>query len=257
MFVRSQASIQSTYSGTNVPIVFSHVINGRTVTFTEYSHAFGYPGALLNIGITRNAQITLVLPSYSKVESSQAGGATAGTSDTEFRYKALLYADPKRGILGGVLATYYAPTGSPGLTASSPSYELNPLLNLALNKARTIGENLSFPLTNEPTTASNGKTQRSWSFAPQAVTFWRSPGGTLLAFIVQYSFSTSTAVVTLNTAQLLARNFQLQATYGGNNSPVDFDNPVEHIGRITGTAYHRSFTVGFSYLVGRSEPLSR
>ena len=256
VFVRGQGSVQATYAGTNVPVVFTHGSNGGMTTTIAYSHAIGYPGALLNIGITGNAQITLVLPSYSKVNSSQTGVA-AGTSDTEYRYKQLVYTNPRRGILGGVLLTYLAPTGSPEVTSGSPAYEFNPLLNLALNKARTIAENLSFPVTNAPVTGSNGETQRQWTFAPQAVTVWRSPGGTLLAAIVQYSFSTNAAVFTINTAQLLARNFQLQATYGGNNSPIDFDNPVENVGHASAIAYHRSFTVGFNYLVGRSEPLSR
>lgn len=255
VFVRGQGSVQITYAGTNVPVVVTHGVSGPKTTIA-YSHAIGYPGALLNIGITRNAQITLVLPSYAKVESSESG-VTAGTSDTEYRYKQLVYTNPQRGILGGILLTYLAPTGSPGLTSSSPAYEFNPLLNLALNKARTIAENLSFPVTNAPVMSSSGETQRQWSFAPQAVTVWRSPGGTLVAAIVQYSFSTNAAVFTINTAQLLARNFQLQATYGGNNSPLDVNNPVENVGQAAATAYHRSFTVGFSYLVGRSEPLSR
>src|ERR1700751_3741150 len=62
--------------------------------------------------------------------------------------------------------------------ASSPSAVLTDpcdgtqglLLNIALNKARSTGENLSFPLTNAPVTSSTVQTQRTWSFASQAVT---------------------------------------------------------------------------------------
>jgi hypothetical protein len=36
----------------------------------------------------------------------------------------------------------------PALTAPGPSFEINPLLNVALNKAWSIGENLSFPVSN-------------------------------------------------------------------------------------------------------------
>ena len=252
VFVKGQGSLQATYAGTNVPMVFTHTSKGRTVTVTESSHSFGYPGALLNIGVTPSSQVTVVLPSFSQISSSQSG-IVAGAADMEFRYKQLVYSNPKRGILGGVLLTYQAPTGSPALTAPGPSYEINPLLNIALNKARSIGENLSFPVTNEPAPTSPNGSQRAWVFAPQAVTFWRSPGGTLLAAVVQYGFSTNTLYLPLNTAQLLARNFQLQATYGGDNSPVDYANPIEDIGRPIGTAYRRSFTVGFSYMIGRSE----
>lgn len=250
MFVAGQASIQSTYSGTNVPTVVTLTARGRTANVIVSSHAFGYPGVLLNIGVSPTSQVTIVLPSFSQISSTQSG-TLSGTADTEYRYKQLIYSNPKRGILAGVLATYQAPTGSPGLTAPGPSYEINPLLNIALNAARSIGENLSFPVKNTPSATGPGGS-RSWSFAPQAVTFWRSPGGTLLAAIFQYGFSTNTLYVTINAAQLLARNFQLQATYGGNSAPVDYVNPVEDI-RGAGTSYSRSFTIGASYLIGRSE----
>lgn len=257
VFIRGQASIQATYSGTNTPIELTQTHGGHTTIVNQSSHAFGYPGALLNIGVTPTSQITAVLPSFSQVSSSQ-NGTIAGTADVEFRYKQLVYTDPKRGILGGLLLTYKAPTGSPGLSAPGPAYEINPLLNVALNKARTIGENLSFPVTNAPgEPAPTGESSRTWSFAPQAVTFWRSPGGTLLAAVVQYGFSTNAFYLTLNAAQLLARNVQLQGTYGGHSYGVSYENPVEDLGPATGTAYQRSFTIGLSYLIGRSEAPTR
>jgi hypothetical protein len=250
VFVAGQASIQSTYASTNVPTVVSLTAKGRSAGVTISSHAFGYPGVLLNIGVSPTSQVTVVLPSFSQISSTQSG-TVAGTADTEYRYKQLIYSDPKRGILAGALVTYQAPTGSPALTAPGPAYEINPLLNIALNKARSIGENLSFPVKNTPPAEGSGGS-RGWSFSPQAVTFWRSPGGTLLATVFQYGFSTNTLYFTINTAQLLTRNFQLQATYGGNSAPVDYVNPVEDI-RGAGTAYSRSYTIGLNYLMGRSE----
>lgn len=243
-----------TYSGTNVPEVLSHTVNGRTTTFTISSHAFGYPGALLHVGVSPTSQITIVLPSFSQISSTQ-NGIAAGTDDLEFRYKQLVYSNPKGGILAGMLATYQAPTGSPSLTAAAPSYEINPLLNIALNSARSIGENFSFPLTNAPSAQAGGT--RTWSLSPQAVTFWRSPGGTLLAIVAQYAFSSNRLYLTLNSAQLIGRNFQIQGTYGGNNAPVDYVNPVQDVPYAAGSAYSRSFTIGFSYLMGYSEPLAR
>jgi len=243
-----------TYAGTNVPEVLSHTAGGKTTTFTISSHAFGYPGALLHVGVSPTSQITIVLPSFSQISSTQSRTA-AGTDDMEFRYKQLVYSNPKGGILGGVLASYQAPTGSSAFTAGAPSYEINPLLNIALNKQRSIGENLSFPVTNAP--AAQAGEARVWSFSPQAVTFWRSPSGTLLAAIAQYGFSSNRLYLTLNSAQLISRNFQIQGTYGGNNAPVDYVNPVEDVPHATGTAYSRSFTIGFSYLMGYSESPAR
>ncbi|MGB8518551.1 MAG: hypothetical protein WCD38_00130 [Candidatus Tumulicola sp.] len=241
-----------TYAGTNTGVSFPYTVNGRSATATVSSHAFGYPGAILNIGVTPTSQVTVVLPTFSQVNNSQTG-AVAGTADMEFRYKQLLYFNRKGGVLGGILATYKAPTGSPGLNAPGPTYELNPLLNIALNKSRSIGANFSFPVANVPVTSQSGVNGRAWQFSPQAVVLWRSPGGTLLALVGQYAFSNNDAYLTINAAQLLSRNFQLQATYGGNSSLVDYVNPVEDIGRITGNVYRRSFSAGFSYLIGSSE----
>lgn len=243
-----------TYSGTNVPEVLSHTANGKTTAFTISSHAFGYPGALLHVGVSPSSQVTIVLPSFSQISSTQ-NGTVGGTDDMEFRYKQLVYSNPKGGILAGVLATYQAPTGSPALAATGPSYEINPLLNIALNQTRSIGENVSFPVSNAPAAQPGGS--RRWSCAPQAVTLWRSPGGTLLAVVAQYGFSSNTLYLTLNTAQLISRNFQIQGTYGGNNAPVDYVNPVEDVPHAVGTAYSRSFTIGFSYLMGYSEAPAR
>ena len=114
VFVAGQASIQSTYSGTNVPTILSLTAKGRSAPVTLSSHAFGYPGVLLNIGVSPTSQVTIVLPSFSQISSTQSG-TVGGTADTEYRYKQLVYSDPKRGILVGMLATYQAPTGSPAL----------------------------------------------------------------------------------------------------------------------------------------------
>ena len=184
--VRGQTSIQSTYSGTNTPVVGLRTVDGQPTAVSEYSHTFGYPNIWLNIGLTQNSQITFVLPSFAQLDDSATNTLVAGSPDVQLRYKNLFYVDLKHGVLGGVLLTYQAPTGSPGLGAPGPSYEINPLLNIALNRSRTTGLSLAFPVTNAATTAPAGGAQRAWSFSPQAVPFWRSPGGTLLALVVQY-----------------------------------------------------------------------
>jgi hypothetical protein len=253
VFVRGQADVQATYASTNTPVVITHTVGSRTTTTMQSSHSFGYPGVLVDVGVTPSSQISVVPPSFSQTASSESG-ITAGATDMEFRYKQLLYSDRQRGILGGVLLIYQAPTGSPGLSEVSPSYEINPLLNLALNKARSIAESLAFPVSNVPTQSSvGGASTRAWVFSPQAVTLWRSPGSTLVALILQHNFATGTTYLTLNSAQLLARHFQLQATYGGNSANINYTNPAEDLGQTTGTSYRRTLTFGFSYLIGRSD----
>ena len=138
----------------------------------------------------------------------------------EFWYKQLVYVDSARGILGGVLLAYEAADRIAGPRGARPAYTINPLLNVATNRARTMGVSLAFPVSNFATVTSAGTT-RGWSFAPQAVPFWRSPGGTLLALVVSHDFTTNATPLLLNTAQLVTRQFQIQATYGGVNSAVD------------------------------------
>jgi hypothetical protein len=183
VFVAGQASLQATYATTSIPASVVLDSGASATAARAQRSAFGYPGAFLNVGISRNAQITILPPSFSQLSSATRGTLSAGATDMQFWYKQLVYVDAKRGILGGILLTYEAPTGSPGLAAPGPVYAVNPLLNLATNRSRTMGVSLAFPVSNFTIASSSGVT-RSWSFAPQAVPFWRSPGGTLLALVV-------------------------------------------------------------------------
>jgi hypothetical protein len=252
VFVAGQASIQATYATTSIPADVSLDLGGSSAPARANRSGLGYPGAVLNIGISPNAQITYLPPSFSQLSSATRGTLTAGATDMQFWYKQLVYVDAKRGILGGILLTYEAPTGSPGLAAPGPGYTVNPLLNLATNRSRTMGVSLAFPVSSFATSSSSGAT-RGWSFAPQAVPFWRSPGGTLLALVVAHDFASHTTPVLINTAWLITRQFQAQLTYGGVNSNVDLANPLEGVTRATGKAYSRTLTVGGSYMFGTSE----
>lgn len=252
VFVAGQASLQATYATSSIPADVVLDLGGSALPARANRSAIAYPGALVNIGISQNAQITILPPSFSELSSATRGTLTAGTTDMEFWYKQLVYVDRARGILGGVLLTYEPPTGSPGIAAPGPSYTVNPLLNLATNRARSMGVSLAFPVTNYASASSSGIT-RSWSFAPQAVPFWRSPGGTLLALVVSHDFTTNATPLLINTAQLVTRQVQIQATYGGVNSAVDLANPLAGVTRAAGTSYSRTLTIGGSYMFGTSE----
>jgi hypothetical protein len=252
VFVAGQASLQATYATTSIPADVVLDLGGPTLPARANRSAIAYPGTLINVGISQNAQITILPPSFSQLSSATRGTLAAGATDMEFWYKQLVYVDRARGILGGLLLTYEAPTGSPGITAPGPAYTINPLLNLATNRARTMGVSLAFPVSNFASSSSSGIT-RGWSFAPQAVPFWRSPGGTLLALVVAHDFTTNATPLLLNTAQLITRQFQIQATYGGVNSAVDLANPLAGVTRAQGTSYSRTLTIGGSYMFGTSE----
>ncbi|MGA8535140.1 MAG: hypothetical protein WB615_13610 [Candidatus Tumulicola sp.] len=252
VFVAGQASLQATYATTVIPANVVLDLGGSSLPARADRSAIAYPGGLINVGISQNAQITILPPSFSQLSSATRGTLAAGATDMEFWYKQLIYVDRARGILGGLLLTYEAPTGSPGIAAPGPAYTINPLLNLATNRARTMGVSLAFPVSNFASVSSSRVT-RSWSFAPQAVPFWRSPGGTLLALVVSHDFSTNATPLLLNTAQLVTRQFQIQATYGGVNSAVDLANPIAGVTRAQGTSYSRTLTLGGSYMFGTSD----
>lgn len=247
VFVAGEASVQMTYATTKIPAGVMLDTGGANATVSGTRWGLGYPGTLVNIGITHNAQIAFIPPSFSTVTSAQGVTLAAGSTDMEFWYKQLVYVDSARGILGGVLLIYAAPTGSAGLAAPGPEYTINPLLNIATNKARSMGVSLAFPVVNAATSTAN---RRTWTFIPQAVPFWRSPGGTLLALVVSHNFSSNVTPLLINTAQLVAHSFQLQATYGGVNTPLDFANPIEGVARATGTSYSRTLTFGASFMLG-------
>jgi hypothetical protein len=245
--VSGEASVQATYATTRIPAGVVLDAGGASAVVSGTRWALGYPGTLINIGITHNAQIAFIPPSFSTVTSAQGVTLAAGSTDMEFWYKQLVYVDRARGILGGVLLIYSAPTGSVGLAAPGPEYTINPLLNIATNKARNMGVSLAFPVVNASTSSSAA---RMWTFIPQAVPYWRSPGGTLLALVVSHNFSTNVTPLLINSAQLVAHRFQLQATYGGVNTPLDFTNPLEGVARATGMSYARTLTFGASYMMG-------
>ncbi len=249
VFVAGQANVQTTYASTNIPANLTLDVSGPNAYASASRSALGYPAAILNLGITSNAQLTILPPSFSQIGSTSRGLLAAGATDMQLWYKQLVYVDSARGVLGGILLTYEAPTGSPGLAAPGPAYTVNPLLNVATNRARSMGVSLAFPVTSTATAPG----QRGWSFVPQAVPYWRSPGGTLLALVVAHDFTNDTTSLLINSAQLLTRQFQLQATYGGVNSPVDLANPLQGVTRATGTAYSRTVTFGFGYMLGTSE----
>lgn len=249
VFVAGQASLQTTYATTSIPASVHLDLGASSANVITSRSAFGYPGAIVNIGITDTAQISILPPSFSQIQSASRGTLAAGATDMQFWYKQLVYVDAARGILGGLLLTYEAPTGSPALAAPGPAYTVNPLLNIATNKARTMGVSLAFPVSNVAVSASSG-VQRAWVFVPQAVPFWRSPGGTLLALVVSHNFTTNATPLLLNTAQLITRRFQIEATYGGLDSAVDLMNPIQGVVRAQGTTYSRTLTLGASIMLG-------
>ena len=101
VFVAGQASLQATYATTSIPADVVLDLGGSTLPARANRSAIGYPGALINIGISQNAQITILPPSFSQLSSATRGTLAAGATDMEFWYKQLVYVDRARGILGG------------------------------------------------------------------------------------------------------------------------------------------------------------
>ncbi len=129
--------------------------------------------------------------------------------------------------------------------APGPAYTVNPLLNLATNRARSMGVSLAFPVTRAFANASSSGITRGWSFAPQAVPFWRSPGRTLLALVVSHDFTTNATPLLLNTAP--ARHPAVSGSKrpmaaSTTTRPSILANPLAGVTRAQGTSYSRTLT---------------
>ena len=103
VFIAGEASVQATYATTRIPAGVTLQSGGANASVSGKRWALGYPGTLINIGITHNAQIAFIPPAFSTVTSAQGVTLAAGSTDMEFWYKQLMYVDSTRGILGGVL----------------------------------------------------------------------------------------------------------------------------------------------------------
>jgi hypothetical protein len=274
VFVRGEAAITAGYASANIPvnsqINFNGPIESHSFGLSTAAHGFGYPASVVYIGVLPRAQIAFTPPSFVQVNSSAAkllngtNVLAAGASDMKFEYKQLFYVNPVKFTMFAVDFAYKAPTGSPALRGSGPSYTIDPIFTQPLPHG--FGVTIAFPvnnftIVNRPACTSTpggpvcvpGGTQRGWSWSPQLVPYWQSPGGTLLALVVQHNFSPSVTPVIVSASQLFGRHLMVSVAEGGFNYSASATGPFQGLVNPSATAYPSLFTAGINYLFGHSD----
>ena len=242
--------LQANYGATNTSANSQIYQNGEIVTSSSAGRSFYYPNSLIVVGVTPRSQLSITPPSFEQT-TSLAGSTVAGATDMAFGYKQEVYFQPRTAALVSMSLSYQAHTGSEALTAPGPAYTVMPLASMPLGRSSSFGIAVTLPFISAVTSTSPS-VQRGWSFTPQVIPTWRSRGGTLIGLFIQHNFSPNTTPVTLNFAQTLARQWLLTVQYGGQTLASDYAEPEAGISATT-RAYPRSISVGFCYMVGRSE----
>ena len=251
VFVLGQGMLQANYGATNTAANSQIYQNGEITTVSSAGRSFYYPNGLVVFGVTPRSQVSITLPSFQQT-NSLTGSTVAGATDMGFGYKQEVYFQPRTFALVSMSLSYQAQTGSEQLTAPGPTYTIMPLASIPLGRGSPFGIAATLPFINAVTSTTPSGVQRGWSFTPQLIPTWRSRGGTLIGLFIQHNFSPNTTPVTLNFAQTLARQWLLTAQYGGQTLASDYTQPVGGVFTTT-RAYPRSISVGFCYMVGRSE----
>jgi hypothetical protein len=273
VFVLGEAAITAQYSAAYIPVNstfnFDTPLGSRSIGLSSAAWAYGYPGSVVYIGVLPRAQLVITPPSSVNVYSTSSSPLVpsplvAGATDMKFEYKQLAYVNPKTFSMAALHLSYQAPTGSPALSGNGPSYAIEPILQQPL--PHNFGFVLNLPVTNSGTV--NGPTcnltmggpicvpgpiSRGWSFAPELTPYWQSPGGTLLAFVVQHSFNPNTTPVVFSAGQLMSRHVELFASYGVARVSASTTTALQGLATASATARPSVFTIGINYLIGRSD----
>ena len=259
VFVRGEGAVTAQYETVSIPanaqINFDTPLGSRTLGLSTSAHAFGYPASTIYVGVLPRAQIAITPPSFVQINSSAAVPLTgsnllaAGASDMKFEYKQLAYVNLQKFTMAAIDLVYDAPTGSPRLRGAGPSYTIDPIITQPLPK--NFGLTIGSPIINS--TATFGNTQRGWAWTPQVVPYWQSPGGTLLAVVVQHNFNPDATPLVFSAGQLLGRHLEISAAYGGLTYSASATGPFRGLVNASATAYPSLFTIGINYLIGHSD----
>ncbi len=272
VFVRGEVAVTAQFGSANLPansqINFNTPVGSRSFGASTAAHAFGYPASVIYVGIGARTQIAFTPPSFAQVNSSTASALTgnnvlaAGSTDMNFEYKQLVWVDLTKFTMLALDFSYKAPTGSPALRGSGPSYTFDPIFTQPL--PHNFGLTLGLPVNDSSTqdrpacsTATGhvvctaGAIQRGWSFSPQLVPYWQSQGGTLIALVVQHNFNPSVTPVVISVAQLIGRHFEVSIAEGGFNYATS-STALNGLVHASATAYPSLFTASVNYLFGES-----
>ena len=261
VFVAGEAAISGQYGTAYIPVNFADqrqsavsVARGESIYrspcvwpagFNRLHRCSPKSGDHIHATFVRSSE--LVGPSRVLGNSPLVAGAT----DMTFQYKQLAYVNMKTFALLGFDVAYHAPSGSPALRAPGPSYSFTPLYLQPL--PHNFGLMLTLPVSNVTVAdRSTGGATRGWRLAPEVLPYWESRGGTLLALLVEHSFTPNVTPIVFSAGQLFGRHFELETLYGGYSRSVTTTAPFPGLISATTTASPSLFTIGVNYVIGTS-----
>jgi hypothetical protein len=252
VFVAGEAGVSYGYASVNIPAsLHASGLAGINRTFDIFGHLVAYPAFTMNIGLSTNAQLTVVLPS-SIDTNSPFSASTGGTSDMQFSYKQLFYKNLKSKTLASFEVSYDAPTAGPPFGATAPSYVGQLIVGQAL--PHYFGVAVALPVSYEAvSTNADGSNKYGYTFAPIILPYWQSPGGTLVALVASHSFSPNTTPLAVAALQLINRHLEIGVTYGGVNRFSNISGPIPEVVRFNAAAYPRVLSVNAYFLIGHSD----
>lgn len=223
---------------------------GRTFTAGISGKIIAYPISTVVVGVSSQAQLQLTPQSFARVDSGRFGTVFAGSTDWSFSFKQRLYFNPKIFTQAGLEVTYSAPTGSAGLAAPGPSYELNPIVSQPFTP--TIGVIAGFPVKNEATAVTAGLGQRRTTFTPTLLPYWSSPGGTLIGVVASHSFQPNVTTFAGAVEQQFGQHVLVSAVYGGNGVAIEVPGPLRGLIPIQLSGSPRAFDTNIYWMIGNS-----
>jgi hypothetical protein len=252
VFVRGEAALTAQYGSANIPTNTQLNFMGNSLNLSGSAHAFGYPAPVIYVGIAPRAQIVITPPSFVQVNAGNLGTLAAGTSDMKFEYKQLVYVNLPKFTMVALYLAYKAPTGSQALRGPGPAYTVNPIITQPLPHG--YGVTVAFPVNNFTVSCFTcSSSSRGWSLSPQLTPYWESPGGTLLAVVVQHNFNPNVTPVAFSAGQQFGRHFFVSVTEGGFNYSSSQSGLFYGLVNTSTTTYPSLFSVSVNYLFGRSD----
>jgi len=259
VFVLGEAAANANYTTINVPA--NAVITGplgRSITVSGQANAYSLPGSTIYVGVGPRSQFSYTPPTFTSVGMRR--GATQGGTDMTFAYKHLFLLNMEKFTMLGIDVGYTAPTAGAPFGAVGPKYTANPILTQPLPK--NLGVTLAAPISNFSTSSTvcpaglrscHGVIgARGWSWTPQFIPYWTSPGGTLVAALVEHGFNPDTWPAAVSIGQLISRHVEVYASYGGASANITTTGPVLGLFTSKINATPTAFTTGIAILAGES-----
>jgi hypothetical protein len=178
------------------------------VQTAEGTLARTYPQAQAIVGLGPFSDITIVAPTYTRLDTDHFPLLVSGDTDWKTIFKQRIASDPLQGMVTSVDAGVEFPTGSPPLRAAAPVFSFD----LVGQKAWPNRLVLLYDMNLVDAPAPSGG--RAWSLSPTILGMWSAPGNFLTGAgaIIQPN---GKVIPTFLAEQLFNRHFGIALTYAG------------------------------------------